>query len=123
MPLYLFINPDTGEEKEVLQKMSEPHVYIDENGLEWLREFTSPNAVIGMNHDPFSSNHFMEKTSDRGTMGDLYDRAEEDSNKRAEKNSGVDPLRKKFFKDYSKKRKGKNHRLDPSRKIDGTIEI
>ena len=33
MPFYIFINPDTGEEKEVQQKMTEHHVYIDENGL------------------------------------------------------------------------------------------
>ena len=125
MPLYIFINPETGEEKEVLQKMSEPHVYVDEDGLEWRREFVSPNAAIGMNHDPFSSNDFMEKTrdSDGKNVGDLMDRAEEDSQKRASKNGGVDPIKQKYFKNYSKRRKGKKHRLDPSRNVDGTLSI
>ena len=40
MPFYIFINPDTQEEIEVQQRMTEPHVYIDENGLEWQRVFT-----------------------------------------------------------------------------------
>ena len=88
MPFYIFINPDTGEEKEVQQKMTEPHVYIDENGLEWVRELTSPQACGGINHDPFKSDHFIEKSMYRNssTLGELVDRAKEDSHKRADNN-------------------------------------
>ena len=34
MPLYTFVNPHTEEEIDVTQSMKEPHVYIDENGLD-----------------------------------------------------------------------------------------
>ena len=117
MPFYIFINPDTNEELEVQQKMTEPHVYIDKSGLEWQRQFTSPQACGGMNHDPFKSDHFIEKSrySNSATVGELVDRAKEDSYRRADKNGGVDPMKKKWFKDYSKKRKGKKHSSDPSR--------
>jgi len=117
MPFYIFVNPDTGEEIEIQQKMKEPHVYIDQNGLEWQRVFVSPQACNGMNHDPFNPSHFLEKSrySNTSTYGELEDRAKEDSARRASKNGGVDPFKKKWFKDYSKRRKGKKHRDDPSR--------
>ena len=117
MPLYLFMNPETGEEKEVLQKMTEPHVYIDENGLEWVREFTSHQVCGGLNHDPFKSDHFVEKSrhSNSATLGELVDRAKEDSYSRADKNGGVDPIKSEWFKSYSAKRKGKKHPKDPSK--------
>ena len=117
MPFYIFINPDTGEEKEVQQRMTEPHVYIDENGLEWQRVFTSHQVCGGINHDPFKADHFVEKSrySNSATYGELVDRAKEDSHKRADKNGGVDPIKSKWFKTYSAKRKGKKHPSDPSR--------
>lgn len=119
MPFYIFIHPDTGEEKEVQQRMTEPHVYIDENGIEWERVFTAPQGAVGLNHDPFNSNNFLEKSRhanpNNRNLGELQKRAAEDSYRRAEKNSGVDPIKKEYFKDYSKKRKGKKHMDDPSR--------
>jgi len=116
MPLYIFINPDTQEEIEVQQRMTEPHVYIDKNGLEWARQFTAPQTCGGMNHDPFKSDHFIEKSrySNSATVGELVDRAKEDSHLRADKNGGVDPIKSKWFKKYSAKRKGKKHSDDPS---------
>lgn len=117
MPFYIFINPDTQEEIEVQQRMTEPHVYIDENGLEWQRVFTSHQVAGGIYHDPFSSDHYLEKSrySSSSTYGELVDRATEDSHKRASKNGGVDPIKSKWFKTYSAKRKGKKHPKDPSR--------
>ena len=117
MPFYIFINPDTQEEIEVQQRMTEPHVYIDENGLEWQRVFTSHQVAGGMYHDPFKSDHYLEKSrySSSATYGELVDRATEDSHRRAAKNGGVDPIKSKWFKTYSDKRKGKKHPKDPSR--------
>jgi hypothetical protein len=42
-------------------------------------------------------------------MGDMLDYSAEMSAKRAEQAGGVDPVKKKFFEDYSKERKGANH--------------
>jgi hypothetical protein len=55
---------------------------------------------------------FAEYTKNhRGTIGDLWDRSAELSEKRS-KIYGKDPVKDKYFKDWSKKRKGKKHPLD-----------
>ena len=46
MPLYEYLNPKTGETREVIQSMSESHVYIDDNGMEWQRLFFSPTTTV-----------------------------------------------------------------------------
>ena len=54
MPIYLYENPDTGEVKEIVQRMSEPHIYI-EHGITWRLVFCIPQesqVTIG-NLDPF----------------------------------------------------------------------
>ena len=56
------------------------------------------------------SNDFIEKTSTgQCSMGDLMDRSAELSAKRAEQNDGVDPVKQKYFKKYSKERGGAKH--------------
>jgi len=40
------------------------------------------------------------------------DRSAEWSEKRAAQNGGVDPVKKNYFKEYSKKRGGKKHEKD-----------
>ena len=46
MPLYSYEHPNTGEITEVFQGMKEPHQYIDEDGVEWKRVFTSPQGLV-----------------------------------------------------------------------------
>ena len=108
MPVYSFIHPDTEEEIEVLQRMSEPHVYIDEHGIEWKRQWTSPNAQIDADVDPFDKTAFSRKIaqSGKGTVGDLWDRSRELSEKRKNK-LGYDPVKKKNLEKYSKDRMGR----------------
>ena len=112
MPIYIYQNPKTEEYIEVIQTMHEDHVYHDEAGLEWKRIFTSPNMAIDLDTDPFSENSFIEKTKEAGTLGDMWDRSAEMSAKRAEKAGGVDPLKKDYFKKYSKERGGSKHLKD-----------
>ncbi len=114
MPTYLFIHPGTEETKEVFQKIKEPHFYVDEKGVEWRRVFTSPNVAANTNVDPFSAESFRDKTGKGGNLGDLYDRARDAHEKRKDK-LGHDPVQEKWFKSYSKKRKGKKHPNDPSK--------
>ena len=107
MPVYAFIHPETKEEVEVVQRMGEPHVYIDGKGIEWRRKWTLPNASVDINIDPFDQNAFARRTEYRkGTMGELFDQSKELSEKRKQK-LGYDPVKQKHLKKYSQDRRGK----------------
>jgi hypothetical protein len=111
MPNYLYKHPETEEVKEVFQKMNDEHTYFEE-GVEWKRVWTVPQAAIDSNVDVFSERDFMKKTEKSGTIGDLWDRSKEWSDKRADKIGDKDPIKQKAFKEYSAKRKGKKHEHD-----------
>jgi hypothetical protein len=53
----------------------------------------------------------------KGTYGDLLDYSAELSEKRASKD-GEDPLKRKYFEEYKKKRGGKKHLKDVPKKIE-----
>jgi len=117
MPVYIFEHPETGEKIHVTQGMKDEHVYHDENGLQWNRVFTSPNTVVPIGVNPNSSNDFVNRTKDvkGATIGEMWDLSKELSEKRKkERGDGIDPVQTKYFKDYSKKRKGLKHKDDPS---------
>ena len=106
MPYYIFKYKN--KTIEVFQHMNEPHVYIDEFGIQWERVFTKPNAAIDTQADPYSVNDFAKKTNKKGTIGDLMDQSQELSIKRKDKD-GVDPIREKYYDSWSKRRKGRTH--------------
>tara|TARA_Y100001934_G_C11832267_1_gene531138 strand:+ start:82 stop:441 length:360 start_codon:yes stop_codon:yes gene_type:complete len=109
MPIYTFINPETEEEIDLVQSMKEPHVYVDENGLEWKRKWTLPNAAIDVDIDPFDKQAFKNKVdggTGKGTVGELWDRSRELSEKRKQK-LGYDPVKKEYLDKYSKERRGR----------------
>jgi predicted nucleic acid-binding Zn ribbon protein len=111
MPIYLYEHPKTGKIIEVVQGMNEKHEYVDPQGVAWRRVFCNPNAGVDTKIDPFSAKDFANKTSNkRETLGDIYDRSKEASEARKNK-LGYDPVRKKYWEEYSKKRKGKRHPL------------
>lgn len=112
MPIYIYHNIQTDEYVEIVQRMNETHQYSGVNGDEdcWRRVFTVPNASIDANLDPFSSKDFVNKTQNKkGTYGDLLDRSTEMSEKRAALAGGKDPIKEKYFADYSAKRRGAKH--------------
>jgi hypothetical protein len=110
MPLYVFKHPETEEKIEIVQKMSDEHIYIDENGLKWNRVFQIPNASIHMQIDGTKEN-FMNYTSNKkGTLGDLWDASREASEKRT-KQYGHDPVKKDHFKKFEEQ-KGIKHTND-----------
>tara|TARA_B110000483_G_C17840565_1_gene406414 strand:- start:22 stop:360 length:339 start_codon:yes stop_codon:yes gene_type:complete len=111
MPIYVYEHPKTGKTIEVIQSMKEDHSYKDKSGLKWNRVFSAPSASIDANIDPFSSKSFVDKTNAKGTVGDLLERSKELSNKRKDK-LGYDPVQKKYFENYSEKRRGRKHNLD-----------
>ena len=110
MPEYLFENPDTGEVISVIQGIDEKHTY-SEKGKEFSRVFTIPTASIDSSIDPFSSQHFNEKTKNmKGSMGDMWDYSKELSEKRKSITGTEDPIRKKAEKKYSEKRRGMKYK-------------
>jgi len=109
MPTYIFEHPDTGDTREELQKMDEPHVYIDEDGVEWRRVFTVANFSVDGKLNPFSSKGFVEATRNKKmSVGDLWDMSGEMSEKREQKAGGRDPVLDKYEKKEEKRRKGKD---------------
>ena len=112
MPIYIYHNLETDEYREIVQSMKEKHEYFGENGDEksWKRVFTVPQASIDSVIDPFNTQQFVDKTySKKGTYGDLIDRSAELSDKRAQAAGGLDPVKEKYFENYSKARKGAKH--------------
>jgi len=113
MPIYLFQNTKTNEIREVFQSMNEPHVYYGdatEPENDWQRVYTVPTASIDTKQDPFSQNQFIERTGNKkGTYGNMLDYSKELSEKRAALTGGKDPVKEKYYKDYSKKRNGAKH--------------
>ena len=114
MPEYLYKNPETGETISLMQKMSDTHEFIDDNGLSWQRVFSQIGIGIdSQNVDPFSEKQFMEKTANmKGTIGDMMDYSKELSQQR-ESSRGKDPVKQKMFDNY-KKETGTTHLKDKS---------
>jgi hypothetical protein len=119
MPIYLFQNPKTKQVKEIVQKMSDEHIYIDEKGVKWDRVFTKPQASIDTQMSTDNSKDFVNKTRNKNyTLGQLWDKSAELSQKRGGM-SGKDEIRDKAEKSYEKKT-GKRH---PHAKKDSTFYI
>jgi len=114
MPIYIYENPNTKKIKEIVQSVNDKHEYY-EDGLKWNRIFTVPQVGVDTTLDAFSNEKdFVEKTKNKkDSVGALWDRSRELSEKR-EKIYGKDPVKQKYFKDWSKKRKGKKHPKDKS---------
>lgn len=109
MPLYIFKHPNLEKYQEVFFKMNDKKHFIDEDGLKWERVYTSPELNTVGETDPWSHNDFMDKTSSKkGTIGDMMNHSEELSQKRKDK-MGYDPLKKKYYENYSKSRGGAKH--------------
>ena len=116
MPLYVYKHPEKEEYIEVFQGMNDEHIY-SHNGIEWERQFPAPEISSQKIVNPWDSNAFVNQTGDsKGTIGDLMDRSTELSEMRAKENGGVDPIKDKKFKEYSKIRGGLKDPLDPSSK-------
>jgi hypothetical protein len=116
MPIYIYKHPEKEEYKEIIQTMREKHVY-SEDGVEWKRVFTIPNASIDTKVDAYDKNAFISKTGNmKGTVGDMLDYSADMSRKRAEKSeTGEDPVKRAYFNEYQSKI-GKKH-LDDKKKV------
>jgi hypothetical protein len=102
MPVYVFEHPTSKEKREILLPIDKRHSYIDENNIEWVRVFTTPNISTDTQIDPYSQQAFLEKTKKAGTIGDLFDLSKDLSEKRGgDKN---DPIKKDFVGNWKNTR-------------------
>lgn len=109
MPIYVFSHPKTGQVKEIFLPMNGPITY-SEGGVIWTREYAFNVAVKDSPVNPWKQNDYMRKTQEmRGNLGDVMDLSRELSEKRAQDNGGVDPVKQTYFKEYSQKRGGRKH--------------
>jgi hypothetical protein len=118
MPVYVYKHPAKEEFIELVQSMNEEHVYIDDSGLKWARVWSNPQLNTDSNINPFDNTHFVNKTGGmKGSYGDMLDYSKELSDKRKSMNGGVDPVQQKYFKEYSKQRKGAKHSEEIKQKL------
>lgn len=102
MPLYSYINDETGEVVELLQTMGEPHQYVFA-GVAWRRLFTPPQLAMDTKIDPWNARQFLDKTSKGGSIGELWDRSAELKEIREEKTGQPDQIVANFEKEKGRK--------------------
>jgi hypothetical protein len=112
MPIYVYRNKITDKQVEIIQSIAEQHVYHGSSGDEsgqWERVFTVPQMSVDAKVDPHDEKKFARQTSTKKeTLGDIFDRSKEASDKREQKD-GRDPIKEKFYENYSKRRPGHKH--------------
>lgn len=110
MPEYIYQNPLTNEIISIHQSINDKHEYIDKNNIKWNRVFTCPQLNTDGTLDPnCTESQFSEYVKNKkGSIGDLWDRSAELSDKR-KKIYGEDPVKKKYLDGWKKKRKNKKH--------------
>ena len=125
MPLYLYENKKTGEVVEILQSMTEEHVYYGSNNKEkglWRRVFVNPELSSDTKVDAFNKNNFINATAKKNdTYGDLFNRSAEASEQRAQR-YGKDPVKERQYAEYKKKTNGKLHPQQQKEKFNKAIE-
>ena|ERR1051326_6805738 len=116
--LYEFENIETKEIKEFyfpVEEAPKTGSIIEKDGEKWKR-LISKNVmgVVKGTSNPVSSQQFVHDTArQKGTVGDLMDKSAEESAKRAKQSpTGRDPVKDKWFENWSKKRSGKRHPQD-----------
>lgn len=114
MPLYIYKHPKKEQYIEVVQRMTDKHEYVDEDGVKWERVFTNPNwATDTVNISPNSEKDFLRRTHKKMTMGDMWDASAELSEQRKQR-YGYDRVKDKAIERYKKKCHGKRHPLAES---------
>lgn len=110
MPIYIFRHSKTGEYREVVMSIHDKKVFNGDNGDQiglWDREFINPYISTSSSlskadpNDPAAFSRAVEGKN--GTLGEMMDASAEMSLRRAEKNGGIDPVKKKNQDEYKEK--------------------
>ena len=119
--IYVFQHPETGETKEIYQKIDEKHEFTDESGLKWNRVFTTSYISSNVQIDAYSAESYASKTKNKNyTVGEMTDISAELSDKRANK-EGIDPVKIEHYDRYAKKNNGVRH-VDDKRPADPSLK-
>lgn len=107
MPFFDFENIETHEIREIwIKNLTAPRVYNGEDNNEkekWKVLMCRPNMSVSSIIDPYDSKSFRAATTNKKgqTIGQLWERSAELSQKRADK-EGKDPIRQKRYAEYKK---------------------
>lgn len=96
----------------------------DDEGLEWRRIFTVPQAASNITKvDPYSPKDFNRRLDNKNvTIGQLWDEAGNLSQRRAEKD-GTDLVKEKYYEKYSRERQGCDHPMKIKEKRDKDLAV
>lgn len=112
MPQYVFAkvsNPEVTQDLFYAMKdVPSVGTVITIEGAQWRRCFTKPRMGVDTQCDPHSARDFVKATNKKDSVGSMWDRSKEMSLKRAEKD-GVDNVKETFYRDYTRRRKGRVH--------------
>jgi hypothetical protein len=108
VPVYIFKHPDEDVLVEVSQRMTDNHVFIDDDGLEWQRVWSVPSATLFLKADVDSSKQFVDKTKG-WSAGEMWDYSKELSEKRKDKR-GYDQVEKVYVSKKEKEKKAKSEK-------------
>jgi hypothetical protein len=87
--------------------MNDDHSY-EEDGIKWIRIFTSPNSSKDTRINANDSRDFIEKTKQKNySIGEMWDISKGLSEQR-EKRDGIDKVKEKTISNYEKKTKKKH---------------
>jgi len=116
MPLYSFVKVnDSYIFRDFFFRMKDVpsvgSVIKDDDGIEWKRVFTIPQAASNITKiDPNSPKDFNRRLENKNlNIGELWDSSAEMSEARAAKNGGTDPIKEKYYEKYSAERQGAKH--------------
>jgi hypothetical protein len=110
---YTFVSSDNDAIDIIINEIQTKFIYCKDqmfykDGNKWNRVYTIPQTSMNTEIDPFSSADFVKKTGEKkGTLGDLWDKSAELSEKRA-KVHGNDPVKDKTISAYEAKTKKKH---------------
>jgi hypothetical protein len=120
MPQFPLRNKITGKVEDFVGSYNQYRDFLEKHP-ELERVYTPPRISVDTQIDPYSESDFVRKTANkRDNIGAFWDRSKELSEKRGGDSS--DPVKKKYFDDYAKKRKGRLH-LDDSRRQKGITRL
>lgn len=115
MPKYSF-QKENGEVIELLFSMKEaPKIgeIVELDNGECVKRLASISFIKeAVPRDIYNIDKLSNFSTPHETVGDTMKRSEELSHVRAERNGGIDPIKKEFFNKYSEERGGKRHPKD-----------
>lgn len=109
IPLYTYIDDRNDTVYDLIQGMNDLHEAFAPDGYKLSRIWVKPLMSVDNKLDENDPQSFVKYTSTRkGSLGDLWSESAELSQKRKDKNCGIDPVLEKKYNEHQKTT-GKKH--------------